>query len=57
MAHGLSRSHRLILRLIMGVATGTFLFAIWAFVEWGRFRPATNVPPISAVNDPPASAR
>lgn len=57
MAHGLSRSHRLILRLIMGVAAGTFLFAIWAFVEWGKSRPATNLPQIKAPNEPPASAR
>ena len=57
MAHGMSRSHRLILRLIMGVAAGTFLFAIWAFIDWGKSRSATNVPPTSATNDPPASVR
>lgn len=53
----MSRSHRLILRLIMGVAAGTFLFAIWAFVEWGKSRSTTNLPPIGDTNEPPASVR
>lgn len=57
MAHGMSRSHRLILRLIMGVAAGTFLFAIWAFVEWGKSQPATSLPQTGVTNDPPAIAR
>jgi len=57
MAHRMSRSHRLSLRLIMGVAAGTFLFAIWAFVGWGRSRPTTDLPKTGATNDRPASAR
>jgi len=53
MAERMSRSHRLIRRLILGVAAGTFLFAIWAFIDWGKSRPATQVPPTSATNDRP----
>jgi len=57
MAHRMSRSHRLILRLIMGVAAGTFLFAIWSFVEWGRAQSTTNLPPTEEPNEPAASVR
>ncbi len=57
MAHRMSRSHRLILRLIMGVAAGTFLFAIWTFVEWGKSGPTNSLPQTRATNDVPASAR
>jgi hypothetical protein len=53
MAHGMSRSHRLILRLIMGVAAGTFLFAIWAFIDRGKSRSTTNLPPTGEPNEPP----
>jgi hypothetical protein len=53
----MSRSHRLILRLIMGVAAGTFLFAIWSFVEWGRAQSTTNLPPTEEPNEPAASVR
>lgn len=57
MAPRMSRRGRLILRLIMGVAIGTFLFAIWAFVGLGKSRPATDLPKIGATNDRPASTK
>ncbi len=57
MAHRMSRRDRLILRLIMGVALGTFLLAIWAFVGWGKSRLAPDLPKIGATNDRPASTK
>jgi hypothetical protein len=57
MAPGMSRRDRLILRLIMGVAFATFLFAIWALVGWGRARSGTDLPTTTLPNDRPASVK
>ncbi len=57
MAHRMSRRDRLILRLIMGVVVGTFLFAIWAFVGWGKARSEIDLPTTTLTNNRPASAK
>jgi hypothetical protein len=56
-AHRLSRKKRLILRLILGVAVGTFMFAIWAFVGFGKSTSAPDLSKPGAMNDRSASAR
>lgn len=57
MALCMSRRDRFLLRLIMGVALGTFIFAIWAFVSLVRSPSAPDLSKFGTTYDFPNSAK